>query len=226
MGKSLMFVGTPCQVTGLIKYLGKNYSNLLLVDLLCANCPSAGLFKKYLSERHDFNDIISYNFRHKSESDTLWNNNTSDIKHKDGSIELLRKEDDDYLQVFHSCSLSLATQCLTCKYQGTLRVGDLTIGDCWGIQNYDKRIDASKGVSVILVNNVKGQDFVSALPEEYVDVMKEEPLEMIKKYNAVAFTEKRNWPNTLRRRVFHTTVLNGTYHEAKEAALVISNEKV
>lgn len=227
MGKLCMFVGTPCQVMGLKKYLGKNYSNLLLVDLLCANCPSAGLFKKYLSEKYNLNDIVSYNFRHKCEDDTLWNSNTSEIICKDGSIEVVRKEDsDDYLQVYHSCSLSLATQCLTCKYQGTVRAGDLTIGDCWGIQNYDKSIDASKGVSVILVNNAKGQDFISALPEEYVGVLKEEPLEMIKKYNMVAFAEKRNWPNTLRRRTFHKTVLNATYHEAKEMAIAIPKGKM
>lgn len=219
--KFIMFVGTPCQVAGVKKFLGKEYCNLLLVDLLCANCPSAGLFKKYLSEKYDLNDILSFEFRYKFEEDVLWNAKTTVVVMKNETKEILRLEDDDYLKVYHTCSLSLATQCLYCNYQGGTRIGDLTIGDCWGIENYDKSVDPSKGVSVILVNNAKGQNFIERIPKEYIGTLKEEPLEMIKKYNVVAFCEKRDWPNTLRRRVFHETVLEGTYHEAKEKAIDI-----
>lgn len=226
-GRLVMFTGTPCQVTGLKKFLGRNYSNLILVDLLCANCPSAGFFKKYLSEKFDLNEIESYTFRHKFENDELQNANHSKLTYKDGRTEILKKEDeDDYLRVYHTCSLALAKHCLTCKYQGTMRPGDLTIGDCWGIQLIDKSIDASKGVSAILVNNTKGQDFLASVPKEYIGVMKEQPLNLIKKYNVVAFNEKRNWPNTLRRRVFHEEVLKGTYHDAKEKAIVIPKGKM
>ncbi len=226
-GKPLMFVGTPCQAAGLRKYLGKGYSNLLIVDLFCANCPSAGLFKKYLGERFDLNELAAYNFRHKNENDTIMGENTSLITYKDGRTQTVTAENnDDYLKVFHSCSLSLSSHCLDCKYQGTMRVGDLTIGDCWGIQKYDKSVDPSKGVSLILVNNAKGEEFLSSVPKEYIGVLKEEPLESVKKYNVVAFTSERHWPDTLRRRVFLDTVEKTSYHAAKEAAMKIAKGKM
>lgn len=222
--KFLMFVGTPCQVAGVRKYLGKNYNNLLLVDLLCANCPSAGLFKKYLGEKYDLSQLKSYSFRYKYDENE--GNRSSFIQFKSGETEIIQVNSDDYLKVFHTCSPSLSSQCLKCNYQGSTRAGDLTIGDCWGIENYDNSIDSSKGVSVILINNTKGQDFVEKIPKEYIGVLKEEPLDMIKKYNVVAFAEKRNWPNTLRRRVFHEEVLKGTYHEAKEKSINIPKGKM
>ena len=226
-GKLLMFVGTPCQAAGLKKYLGKSYSNLLIVDLLCANCPSAGLFKKYLSEKFDLNELSSYSFRHKNDNDTIMGENTSLITRKDGSKEMLTLEnDDDYLNIFHGCSLSLASHCLSCKYQGTMRAGDLTVGDCWGIQKYDKSVDPSKGVSMILVNNIKGEEFLSSVPKEYVGVLKEEPLETVKKYNVIAFTSERHWPDTLRRRVFLENTITSSYHDARQKAMLIKRGKM
>lgn len=225
-GRLVLYIGTPCQIAGLKKYLNKNYNNLILVDLFCANCPSAGLFKKYLKEEHNINDIKQYNFRHKSEDDTIWNCRTSDLLTNENERVILDYDEDDYLQVFHTCSLSLASQCLVCNYQGSTRQGDLTIGDCWGIQEYDASVDPSKGVSAILVNNEKGRDFLSKIPKEYIGILKEEPLEMIKKYNVVAFYENRKWPNTLRRRVFHEEVLKNSYKEAKEKAIVIEKGKM
>ena len=47
-GRRVLFTGTPCQIVGLKKYLGRYYANLILVDLLCANCPSAEIFNKYI----------------------------------------------------------------------------------------------------------------------------------------------------------------------------------
>ena len=35
----VLFVGTPCQVAGLKKYLGRQYDRLLTVDLVCHGVP-------------------------------------------------------------------------------------------------------------------------------------------------------------------------------------------
>ena len=217
-GLPILFSGTPCQVAGLKKYLRRNYTNLILVDLLCANCPSSAFFKQYLNENFNISKIEKYDFRYKKEDIRVWNAKSVKLTKKNGSTEILEHEKDDYLQVYHTCSLALASQCLTCKYQGNTRVGDLTIGDCWGIEHYDESIDCSKGVSVILVNNEKGEDFLSIIPKEYIGVLKEEPLDSIKKYNILAFQEKRNWPRTLRREKFHEEILKGSFSRAKEEA--------
>ena len=43
-----MFTGTPCQIAGLKKYLGKDYENLLTQDFVCHGVPSPFVWKKYL----------------------------------------------------------------------------------------------------------------------------------------------------------------------------------
>ena len=49
-GKYVLFSGTPCQISGLLTYLGKNYDNLVTMDLVCHGVPSNALFKKYIAK--------------------------------------------------------------------------------------------------------------------------------------------------------------------------------
>lgn len=212
-GKKVLFCGTPCQIAGLKKFIGKDNDNLILVDLLCANCPSASFFKKYLTEHHNVNEIEKYDFRYKSPDDQIWDAKKVKITLKNGETKI--EGTNDYLQITHACGPSLSSQCMICKYQGNQRLGDLTIGDCWGIQNYDSAMDVSMGVSVILVNNHKGKKILEAVPETDIGTLKEIPLEQVKKYNVLAFIEKRNWPKTKRREKFLSEVQKKSFTEAK-----------
>lgn len=49
-GRQVLFTGTPCQITGLHRFLRKTYPNLLSVDILCHGVPSPGVWRKYLNE--------------------------------------------------------------------------------------------------------------------------------------------------------------------------------
>lgn len=62
------FSGTPCQVCGLKLYLGKEYSNLILQDLICHGNLSPLIFEKYLEyiEKENGEKIDKINFRDKS----------------------------------------------------------------------------------------------------------------------------------------------------------------
>ena len=56
--------------------------------------------------------------------------------------------------------------CYKCHYADNRRVGDITLADYWGIQNYPSEIkkaenasiDVKKGVSAVLINTNKGYD--------------------------------------------------------------------
>lgn len=48
-GVLCLFVGTPCQVHGLINYLGKPYQNLIAMDLLCLGVSSPKLYMKWIA---------------------------------------------------------------------------------------------------------------------------------------------------------------------------------
>ena len=47
--RKVLFSGTPCQITGLKKFLRKEYSNLVTVDFVCHGVPSPEVWRKYLS---------------------------------------------------------------------------------------------------------------------------------------------------------------------------------
>ena len=47
-GKSVFFVGCPCQVAGLKSYLGKEYPSLLTADIVCHGVPSRLVFEKFI----------------------------------------------------------------------------------------------------------------------------------------------------------------------------------
>ncbi|MGN8725065.1 Coenzyme F420 hydrogenase/dehydrogenase, beta subunit C-terminal domain [Segatella copri] len=49
-GKTVLFVGTPCQIHGLKLYLRKDYQNLLCVDFICHGVPSPKVWRQYLRE--------------------------------------------------------------------------------------------------------------------------------------------------------------------------------
>lgn len=49
-GRKVLFSGTPCQISALRLYLGKEYDNLLCVDFVCHGVPSPGVFRWYLQE--------------------------------------------------------------------------------------------------------------------------------------------------------------------------------
>ena len=49
-GRLVLFSGTPCQISGLKRYLRHEYDNLLTVDVICHGVPSPGMFRWYLYE--------------------------------------------------------------------------------------------------------------------------------------------------------------------------------
>ena len=48
-GKTVCFSGTPCQISGLKAYLGKDYQNLFTVDIICHGVPSMKMLKDDIS---------------------------------------------------------------------------------------------------------------------------------------------------------------------------------
>lgn len=174
-GEFVLYTGCPCQIAGLKKYLGKEYDNLILVDLLCGNSPSAKFFKKYLDESFP-QGILKYEFRNKKQG---WNSECVKITLANGE-ELVRRGEaqDNYQRVYHNHTMC-APHCENCKYQALPRFGDLTIGDFWGYSKRDKDIDTKKGISVVLINNEKGKKYFDLIPQESINVKKNVPLEWL-----------------------------------------------
>jgi len=172
----VLFSGCPCQIAGLKSYLGKEYNNLLLVDLLCANLPSTMFFKKYLADNFGEGKVKDYTFRYKSKNADCVTV-TVTLTSGDSFIRRGTKKD-TYQSVYHNHTMC-PPHCEKCIYQALPRYGDLTIGDFWGLKKRDPSIDYKNGISAILVNNDKGAEFLKRISSDEIAVMKEEPLSFL-----------------------------------------------
>ncbi len=158
-GRKVLFSGTPCQVSGLKKYLRKDYKNLLTVDFICHGVPSPKVWKKYLNEISESgnSDIKYISFRDKSSG---WNKFS--FVSVSSSVRSKIFYEDAYMQAFLS-NLSLRPSCYACHAKCGKSGSDLTLGDCWGMDNIIADIDDDKGCSILLINNMAVLPSVSEL---------------------------------------------------------------
>ena len=213
-GRFVLFSGTPCQVTGLKCYLGKDYDNLLLVDLLCGNAPSSMFFRKYLKDEFP-EGVKKYEFRHKVDG---WNADcvTVTVTVTDGGSLVRRGGVQDLYQRGYHNHLMCPPHCEHCAYQNAPRFGDITIGDFWGIAKYDHDVHPEKGISAVIINNKKGQAFFDDVPPAEIAVKKEVPVEWLGGNGFVNGGHNFIHP---RRNVFFDEIRWKPFQAAEDAAL-------
>ena len=153
-GVKVLYVGTPCQIAGLKNYLGKDYEELLLVDLVCHGVPSQKLFDKYLTwlKKKNNSSIIEYEFRSKEKKS--WGLNLK-VKFESGKERYIPANLDPYYKSFLNGS-TYRECCYNCKYAKIERVGDITIADYWGIEKEHPDFYDKNGVSAVVINTNAG----------------------------------------------------------------------
>lgn len=154
-GRWVLFSGTACQIAGLRKYLGKAYDRLLSIDVLCHGAPSPKIWQMYLQDQEKKNNskITSIYFRDK---ELGWKLFSMKIQFENGRVYSRPFTKDSFMNMFLS-NIDLRDSCYDCRFMGIPRVSDLTIGDCWGVENQMPEMDDDQGTSVILVHTDKGQ---------------------------------------------------------------------
>lgn len=159
-GRKVLFTGTPCQIAGLRKFLGKDYEGLYTIDLVCHGVSSPGLFVsyvRYMEKKHGQN-IKRWSFRDKSVDG--WK--VCDLIEFENKTVKQRELLDPYTYTF-LIGRSFRESCYTCPYAQKERCGDITCGDYWGIKKAHPEIPEEQGVSVLLVNTQKGEELFSAV---------------------------------------------------------------
>ena len=164
-GRMVCFSGTPCQVEGLRHFLGKDYENLILVDVVCRAVPSPGVWEKYIqyevSKRGDF---ASIRFRDKTLG---YQYSTMELKGKDGKIYRGGIESQPWLRMFFS-GMIIRPSCTDCRFRSRYRNSDFTIWDCFPSYRFDKSFDERKGTTRVLVHTEKGKDIVRLIRDKYI----------------------------------------------------------
>lgn len=158
-GREVVFVGVPCQVAGLYKYIGKNkVDNLITIDILCHGTPSPTLFQEHISyiEKKYKMKLTNFMFRDKA----IFPNKTA-LRYEFGSKKkYILGRCEPYYNAFISGS-AYRMCCYECQYATAERVGDITLGDYWGIKHFHPEFDNSNGVSLVLVNTEKGYQYLN-----------------------------------------------------------------
>lgn len=170
--QTVLFCGTPCQVAGLKNSLDKEYENLYTIDIVCHGVPSQKLLDLYLKEISNGKKIKNIVFRNKIfgwSCEHMW------VQFDDDSVYTkTRAEGDPYLKAFLE-NIDLRDSCENCTFSELPRLGDITIGDFWGIQKIDKSQNDNMGTSIILCNSAKGQELFKNLSDK--GVFKEFPFD-------------------------------------------------
>lgn len=168
-GKMVLFSGCPCQVAGLQKYLRKPYENLLTVDIICHGVPSPKAFQHYLSEISHGEPITYINFR---EKDHGWGTPIT-IRTESGKTYYNNCYKDPWYIGFLG-GVTPRLSCGTCHFAQFDRIGDITLGDFWGIGKYHGNYDDRKGTGLVLVNTDQGRRFFKKVASNF-KLMKQVP---------------------------------------------------
>lgn len=159
--KCVLFIGTPCQIAGLKNFLGKEYDNLLVIDIICHGVPSQRYLKEEVKRiNNGIIDVDRVNFRESNQYGFYIIKNNKIIYDKN-------MEQSPYCDAFMN-ALSLRENCYNCDYARPSRISDITIGDFWGLSEKSKFFsDRCKGVSTVIVSTKKGQEFIQRQKESF-----------------------------------------------------------
>ncbi|MCM1326102.1 MAG: Coenzyme F420 hydrogenase/dehydrogenase, beta subunit C-terminal domain [Bacteroidales bacterium] len=144
--KKILFIGLPCQVAALKRFLNVDLQkNLYTIDLICHGTPSPKLLELFLQQYgYSLQKLKNIKFREKSSLSI-----TEDAERIEPSgIQ------DRYMMGFLE-GIFYTDNCYHCAYATLKRTGDITLGDSWG-SSLPKE-EKVKGISLILIQNSKGE---------------------------------------------------------------------
>ena len=185
-GRKVLFSGTGCQINGLALFLGKEYTNLFLLDIICHGTPSPKLWREYVAfQEKKYGKLESVNFRCKDDS---W----TDFGMKENQL-YISKDTDSFMRMFlrDYCLRPACYECQSKRY----RKADITIADFWGIQAVAPEMNDGRGTSLVITRTEKGQELFESIKSElkwkevsYEDSVRSNPSE----YKSVARPQQRD----------------------------------
>ncbi len=158
---TVLFIGTPCQIAGLKKFLIKDYSNLYTIDIICHGVPSQKFLKNEVLRINKNLKIDRVNFRDKQFSPFHFSlvKNGKTFYYEDWHRS-------PYFYTFMK-SYTYRDNCYSCRYATSKRCSDMTIGDFWGISKESKFYETrNKGLSVALPTSDKGMYLLKIIDSE------------------------------------------------------------
>lgn len=165
-GKKCLFVGTPCQVNGIEKFLSNDRmrENLITIDLLCLGVSSPVLYEKwvkYLEEKYQ-DKVKRIFFRDKSYGYATANvrvcfENKKHLEQVYDAKSLMKTFFDGY---------NMRPSCYDCDFRCVDRAGDFTIGDFHQIGNVFPDMDDDKGTTCVWAHSENARCLMEILKDK------------------------------------------------------------
>lgn len=190
--RTVFFTGTPCQVSALKTFLGKDYDNLFTADLVCHGVPSYAYFRKFIKwyeEKYNCK-VTDYSFRSKDNAGWSLAGTCTIEKNSKKTNKKVFYFDNYYYHYFLNGDI-YRDSCYDCKYANIHRPGDFTLGDLWGAEKIELDFNISNGCSLLLVNSLKAEELLKTLN---VDLQKI-PLDFALQNNEQLHTPCKQSPN-------------------------------
>ena len=193
--KKILVCSTPCQIAGIKAAF--NYENITLIDILCLGVPSPLVFGKYIKsvEKKNGKKVKDINFRDKS---TGWKTYSQTINFGDDTKLTCSSHNSPYMRGFLD-KIYIRPSCAKCPFSDTSRVGDITIGDYWGIENSHPEFDNEKGVSILYANSDQGKAMLNSCKQiEIHEVKKKDTLQQALQKPATLSDKRSDFFNSLK----------------------------
>lgn len=151
----MVFSGTPCQIAGLQKFLGKEKrKSLFSIALVCHGVASPAALKTYLRQLSQKKGaaVTGVRFRDKLATYPI-------VSYENGISESV--SNNSYMNAYQSGSMTRES-CFVCPYTTTSREADVSIGDFWGIEDWNPEVsdEISAGISLLIGHTSTGCDMI------------------------------------------------------------------
>lgn len=158
-GRTVLFSGTPCQISALKIFLGSKYTeNLYCCDIVCRGVPSPLLWKEYIKwiENKFGSKIKNIKFRNKTYG---YHSSTMFVEFQNSRIYKKSGRIDPMMRLFtkEMCS---RPSCSECSFKTKQRVSDLTMFDCKRYEKLTGKSDDDKGYTALLIQSQKGRELL------------------------------------------------------------------
>ncbi|MBR4654918.1 MAG: Coenzyme F420 hydrogenase/dehydrogenase, beta subunit C-terminal domain [Kiritimatiellae bacterium] len=159
-GMPVLFTGCPCQIAGLYSFLGRDYENLLTADIVCHGANPATAWNVFLKEYAAGRKLTGVNFRDKRPFGWA---TPAVIYTEEGTVAVPAGASAWYYAFLKG--VMSRECCYTCRYAGIERVGDISLGDCWGCTQIASALSDGKGTSLVLPNTQRGEAAMARIRE-------------------------------------------------------------
>lgn len=162
-GRMVLVCATPCQIAGLMAFLGKPYENLIACDFACGGLPSHKLYEQYLTmlEKRFGGTVASVNFRPKTYG---WSQYAISISFNNGKKYVRSADRDPFFRGFIHQRINMRPYCYDCGF-AEKHCADLNLADFWKYRTLTKERRNESGLSMILAFTEKGKTFLETAAE-------------------------------------------------------------